>query len=369
MSHNYQAVLWNRQKRIYDGVLVGGVVVYLVLFIGIGGNVRPQVTIETLIIRAFGTLALLLLHVVLSLGPLCRLDARLLPLLYNRRHLGVTLFLVAAAHGVFSIVQFHALGDLNPLVSLLASNGRVDSVAQFPFQPLGFLALIILFLMAATSHDFWLANLTAPVWKSLHMLVYVVYGLVIVHVVLGALQSETNPLLAGLLVAGFVWVVGLHAVAGMGERSKDRPLSCSTVHACSRSGYVHACAVDEIQEDRARIVCLSGERVAIYRYDGRISAVSNVCQHQNGPLGAGKSTSLIYNGLRHPLHQRRRTAAASRRRPRRRCGLFAVGRRGRTAGQPRGAGHDRRACRGQRRRRPNRRPFGALLGPGHLSAS
>jgi nitrite reductase/ring-hydroxylating ferredoxin subunit len=28
--------------------------------------------------------------------------------------------------------------------------------------------------------------------------------------------------------------------------------------------------------------------VAIYRYDGRISAVSNVCQHQNGPLGEGK---------------------------------------------------------------------------------
>jgi nitrite reductase/ring-hydroxylating ferredoxin subunit/DMSO/TMAO reductase YedYZ heme-binding membrane subunit len=283
MSHNYQAVLWNRQKRIYDGVLVGGAVAYLVLFIGIGGILRPQATIEALIIRAFGTLALLLLQVVLSIGPLCRLDARFLPLLYNRRHLGVTLFLVAATHGVFSIVQFHALGDLNPLVSLLAGNGRVDSLSQFPFQPLGFFAVIILFLMAATSHDFWLANLTAPVWKSLHMLVYVVYGLVIVHVVLGALQSETNPLLAGLLVAGFVWVVGLHAVAGMGERSKDRPLSGNVL-----DGYVRACAVDEIKGDCARIVCLSGERVAIYRYDGRISAVSNVCQHQNGPLGEGK---------------------------------------------------------------------------------
>jgi nitrite reductase/ring-hydroxylating ferredoxin subunit len=35
-------------------------------------------------------------------------------------------------------------------------------------------------------------------------------------------------------------------------------------------------------------VCLSGERVAIFKYDGKISAVSNVCQHQNGPLGEGK---------------------------------------------------------------------------------
>jgi nitrite reductase/ring-hydroxylating ferredoxin subunit len=46
--------------------------------------------------------------------------------------------------------------------------------------------------------------------------------------------------------------------------------------------------VDEIEDERARVVCLSGERVAIFRYDGKISAVSNVCRHQNGPLGEGK---------------------------------------------------------------------------------
>ena len=26
----------------------------------------------------------------------------------------------------------------------------------------------------------------------------------------------------------------------------------------------------------------------MFRYDGKVSAVSNVCQHQNGPLGEGK---------------------------------------------------------------------------------
>ena len=46
--------------------------------------------------------------------------------------------------------------------------------------------------------------------------------------------------------------------------------------------------MDEIPESRARTVCLAGERVAIVRYDNRISAVSNVCRHQNGPLGEGK---------------------------------------------------------------------------------
>ena len=30
------------------------------------------------------------------------------------------------------------------------------------------------------------------------------------------------------------------------------------------------------------------ERVAVFKYDGKVSAVSNACQHQNGPLGEGK---------------------------------------------------------------------------------
>ena len=281
MSLSYQAVLWNRQKKIYDGLIVLGVVVYLGLFIGVGSAARPQTTIETLVIRGFGTLALALLHVILSIGPLCRLDHRFLPLLYNRRHLGVTMFLCALVHGMFSIVQFHAQGDVNPLVSVLSGHTDLTRLSAFPFQPLGLAALFILFLMAATSHDFWLAQLGAPIWKSLHMLVYVAYGLLVLHVVLGVLQAETHPVLTWLLGAGFVWVVSLHLIAGFGEIAGDRELPAA-------DGYALACAVDEIKDNRARIVCLAGERVAIFRYDGKVSAVSNACQHQNGPLGEGK---------------------------------------------------------------------------------
>ena len=280
MSLSYQAVGWNRQKKIYDLLIVAGVLTYLGLFIGVGAVVRPQATAEALLIRGFGTAAFLLLHIILSIGPLCRLDRRFLPLLYNRRHLGVTAFLLGAVHGVFSVVQFHALGDVNPLVSLLTSNTRFDSLAQFPFQILGLLGLVVLFLMAATSHDFWLANLTAPVWKALHMLVYVAYGSLVLHVTLGVLQAETSLWLSLAVGLGFVWVLGLHLVAGFRERDLDM--------ASNDDGLVDVCAVDEIEEKRARIVCVSGERVAVFRYDGKISAVSNVCQHQNGPLGEGK---------------------------------------------------------------------------------
>src|SRR3954467_13393170 len=136
MSVQYQAVGWNRQKKIYDSILVAGVAVYLILFIGISLVWKPKATIETLLIRGLGTAAFLLLHVVLCIGPLCRLDRRFLPLLYNRRHLGVTMFVLALAHGMFSLVQFHALGNRNPRVSLFVSNPRYGSLADFPFQAL-----------------------------------------------------------------------------------------------------------------------------------------------------------------------------------------------------------------------------------------
>ena len=283
MSHAYRAIGWNRQKRIYDTAMLAGVAVYLALFVGLGAVIHPNATIETLLIRGFGTCALLLLHIVLIIGPLCRLFPRLLPLLYNRRHLGVTTFLIGLAHSVFAIIQFHGLGNINPLVSVLVSNTRYTSLANFPFQPLGLVALIILFLMAATSHDFWLANLTAPMWKGLHMLVYVAYGLIITHVTLGVLQAETSALLSGMLGVGMALVFGLHLAAAYRERIVDSPLRSEI-----SDRFVAVCSVDDIPNLRALIVSLSGERVAVFKYDGKVSAISNVCQHQNGPLGEGK---------------------------------------------------------------------------------
>ena len=283
-GHTYRAVGWNRQKRTYDSVLFLGVLLYLGAFLGIGTWTRPNATIETLLIRAFGTGAFFLLHVVLSIGPLTRLDPRFLPLLYNRRHLGVTMFLLAFAHGALSVFQFHALGDTNPLISVLTSNGRYYSLAAFPFQPLGLLALLILFLMAATSHDFWLANLSAPTWKRLHLLVYLAYALLVIHVATGILQVEPSPVLAALLILGAAWVLTLQLFAGWRERRIDRAVP----RGAADDGFVEACTLSQIPEDGAKVISLGAERVAIFRFDGKLAALSNVCQHQNGPLGEGR---------------------------------------------------------------------------------
>jgi sulfoxide reductase heme-binding subunit YedZ len=289
MSTSYRTVGWNANKRRYDTVAVSLAAASIALFVAIQAIADPSLTIETLLIRALGATAFLLLHVILCIGPLARLDARFLPLLYNRRHLGVLMCTLALAHGGLGLVQFHTAGTIDPLVNLLAADGRYGEVGRFPFQVLGLAALAILGLMAATSHDFWLHQLTAPVWKALHMGVYLAYASIVLHVLFGVAAEETQPWLLGLLAAGALLVFGLHAIAGRREARRDRPAGATgDTSAAGTSGFVDVCHVDDIPERRAVITCLAGERVAVFRYEGRVSALSNVCQHQNGPLGEGR---------------------------------------------------------------------------------
>ncbi|NER14605.1 Rieske 2Fe-2S domain-containing protein [Leptobacterium flavescens] len=283
MGLNYQTVLWNKHKKVYDKLIVAFMLIYIILFAGLTFAFNGETTIETLIIRAFGTLAVIMLHIILAIGPLSRLNTRFLPLLYNRRHLGVSMFLAAAVHGVFSIIQFHTLGNVNPIYSVFTSNLDYNSLANFPFQVLGFLALIILFFMAATSHDFWLKNLSPKTWKRLHMMVYLAYALIILHVFLGAFQQETSPFTIGFLSIGFVVIAVLHLAAGFKERRTDIAKAEK-----DEVNWLYVCTVDEIEENRAKIFTVGKERVAVFKYEGKLSAIHNVCKHQGGPLGEGK---------------------------------------------------------------------------------
>ena len=282
MGLDYQLVLWNKDKKIYDKIIAGSMLLYIILFAAITLVFNSQTSIETLVIRAFGSLAIVMLHIILVIGPLARLNSSFLPILYNRRHLGVSMFIAALIHGGFSIFQFHALGDVNPIYSIFTSNMDYGSLTNFPFQVLGFLALIILFVMASTSHDFFLGNLSAKVWKRLHMMVYFAYALIIAHVFLGAFQQETSLFTIGIMIIGFLIVASLHLITAFKERKID------TTKTKEKEGWLQVCNISEIEEDRAKIFTVENERVAIFKYDGKLSAIHNVCKHQGGPLGEGK---------------------------------------------------------------------------------
>ena len=293
MSHGYQPVKWNRRKQIYDLCVWLGIALYVALFLGISNALYQganAISTPILLMRAFSTCGFLLLTLVLSIGPLARLDRRFLPLLYNRRHLGVSLFIIALLHAAVAVYWYHSFGVVNPIVSIFTSGGDYQSLDDFPFQVFGAIALLILFLLASTSHDYWNANLGAPTWKAIHMLVYLAYGLIVVHIIFGALQQDNTGLLPWMVMASVLLVGGLHIGSALTRSGADAQLDTQlNAQLNSQSEWVAVGRWQDIPNNRAITVSINEhERIAVFRYDEtKLAAVSNVCQHQNGPLGEG----------------------------------------------------------------------------------
>lgn len=288
MSVTYRPVGWTRSKIVYDAVLLAGVALYLIGFMRFAPRARLPGTLlddQSLAIRAYGTCAFLLLTLVLMIGPLARLDARFLPLLYNRRHFGVITCIVAASHLIAVFDWYYAYSPLSPWVALFATDAAYGDLRGFPFIPLGLAAFLILLVLAATSHDFWLNFLTPPVWKSLHMSIYAAYALAVGHVAFGALQDARNAGLPALVVGGSGMLLGSHLAAAWRERRRDRPAPASA----AEPEWIVAGTVEDVPAGRGLIVPLAdGSSVAIFREDDALSAISNLCAHQNGPLGEGR---------------------------------------------------------------------------------
>ncbi len=287
MAVGYQAVQWNRFKLVYDLILWFGVAAMITVFISVTAMTQPggeSYHPVQLVLRAFGLTAIVLLFITLSIGPLARLSDRFKPLLYNRRHMGVTVFFLALIHASLVVVWYHGFSDTNIFVSLLSTNPNYDRIYGFPFEALGLGAFLILFVMAATSHDFWLDVLSAPVWKFIHMLVYPAYALLVGHLVLGALQEETS-LFSAYAVSGAAFsLICLHLAAGWKELRADRQADRKP-----EDGWLDAGVPDDIPDGRAVIIAPEGgERIAVFRDGNQIAALSSVCRHQNGPLGEGR---------------------------------------------------------------------------------
>ncbi|MGI9364994.1 MAG: Rieske 2Fe-2S domain-containing protein [Rhizobiaceae bacterium] len=296
MSNTYRPVLWNRNKYLYDAVLAIAVTVYILVFLKFAPafhDVTRPVETPILRMRAFGSCAFLMLTIILCIGPLARLDRRFLPLLYNRRHFGVMTCIVAFIHASYVMKWYYAFSPTDRYVALLSSNVSFSQLAGFPFELLGMLTLLILIVLAVTSHDFWLSFLTPVVWKTLHMGIYVAYASLVAHVGFGYFQSTTSVFFTIVFFGSALLVTMLHLIASRGESGIDGTAS-------NASGYLPVCRVDELENKRGRVVVLpDGERAAVFKYDGKISALSNLCAHQNGPLGEGR---MLYGCVTCPWH-------------------------------------------------------------------
>jgi nitrite reductase/ring-hydroxylating ferredoxin subunit/DMSO/TMAO reductase YedYZ heme-binding membrane subunit len=286
MSVSFRAVQWNQRKVIYDAILIAGVVAFVATYMMVGALRHPPADKPAWIdlrINALGTCAFVMLTMILCIGPLTRLSPRFLPLLYNRRHFGVLTFFIALAHAYSVVDWFAAVGALGDLVAEFTNNPKYLQFIGFPMKALGLFGLTVLFLLAATSHDFWLVVLTPRIWKALHMALYIAYGVLVMHVALGVMQDDRSPLVPILLGGSFALVTALHIAAAWREREE----------ASHQTEWITVGPPEAIPDQAARIVTTAdGERIAVFRDGNQIGALTNLCAHQNGPLGEGR----IING-------------------------------------------------------------------------
>jgi len=291
VSVKYIPVQWNSYKWLYDAVMLLAVFAYLWIFIEMTppimdneGRINSQVHNA----RAFGSCAFFMLSFILCIGPLARLDERFLPLLYNRRHFGVFTTAVAVTHAFYILNWYFAFSSSNKYEALLFANTSYTQLAGFPFEAFGIFALLCLLILAATSHDFWMKFLTPRIWKGLHYSIYAAYVSVVAHVGLGILQDQQDHRFTGAFIVCAFAVGILHLWAGLHERKHHGRATAA------QKGWVKVCDLGDMNEGFAKIAKLeSGERVAVFMQDGNLSAISNACAHQNGPLGEGRIVDCL----------------------------------------------------------------------------
>jgi nitrite reductase/ring-hydroxylating ferredoxin subunit len=78
-------------------------------------------------------------------------------------------------------------------------------------------------------------------------------------------------------------VIGLHLLVYRKESAIDRAKA-----GAERDGFVRACRADAVIESRGKVARIGGGRIAIFRHQNKIFAMSNVCRHQGGPIGEGR---------------------------------------------------------------------------------
>lgn len=290
MSVRYVPVQWNRAKWVYDALMLGGTLLYLWVFTQVAPQalnherpVDPAITNA----RAFGTCAFVMLTIILSIGPLARLDRRFLPLLYNRRHFGVMTCVVALSHAGFVVNWYFNFSPTPKFEAVLSANAAYGQALGFPFEVFGVFALLCLLVLATTSHDFWLRFLGAPIWKSLHMLIYPAYAALVAHVALGALQSQGNRTFAVVVVIGALMVVALHLTVAWKEWHARAGVPTAA--------WIEVSEPHKISRGRARIIPLpDGKKAAVFRTEAdELGAIGNACAHQNGPLGEGRIVDCL----------------------------------------------------------------------------
>ena len=298
----------------------------------------------TLTLRIAAISAYLLLHAVLLIGPWSRLSPRVLKFYFYRRHLGVLVLLLGSLHVALVISTYFNFSFADALQSIFILYGSAAillltwlglsswDVLQKRVKPIWWKVLHAILLLIfiteaafaislqqelASLHFavigllilFWL--FVAPYsiikkimktyvfgWKQLHVLIWVIYVSLIMHVWFGWITF--NSLLFKIVFWFLVmFVFASHGYGWFRRYSEDKKIN-NRINKINRAedGFV---GVDYVKNfsDKGRKSYVDGLPVAIFKNHDKFMVVGDTCAHQKGPLHKGR---LINGCIECPWH-------------------------------------------------------------------
>jgi len=155
------------------------------------GTLRPD-PVERLT-HTTGLTALILLLATLAVSPLRRMTGWN-DLIRFRRPLGLWAFTYAVFHFLIYVVFDH----------FFALDSIAEDILERPYVTVGFLALLTLIPLAATSTKGWIRRLGGKRWARLHQLIYVTAALAILHFLWLVKLDTREPVLYALVLIGLL---------------------------------------------------------------------------------------------------------------------------------------------------------------------
>jgi sulfoxide reductase heme-binding subunit YedZ len=159
------------------------------------------------VIHRTGYWAILFLMIALAVTPLRRIG-RFNQLADVRRMIGVGAFVYAAAH--ISLYIADQMFDLRKVAS---------EIVLRLYLTIGFVTLIGLLLLAATSTDSWVRRLGSRRWQRLHQ---VIYGLALLALVHFFQQTKADVWVPTFVAGLFGWMIGYRLIVKL-RKTRDEP--------------------------------------------------------------------------------------------------------------------------------------------------
>jgi nitrite reductase/ring-hydroxylating ferredoxin subunit len=279
------------------------------------------------------------------IGPWSKFSDSIIKIYHFRRHLGVTVFFLGTLHVVIILPRYFSYSIKGALSSIFIFYGLTSFFLLFwlaitswdhlqkKVKDMTWKAIHLILLLIYISISYYMYTIQktfnestlnyhlivigifiliwiiiAPYsfikkimstnifgWKQLHVLIWIVYSSLLLHVYFGPL-STTNNLVKTIFWVSIITIISSHVVGWVKRFYEDKGIndkinSINKTININNKDYVGVDHINNFKEGEGKKFYVNKKQIAVFKYKNNFIAISNICAHQKGPLYKGKINS------------------------------------------------------------------------------